>query len=154
MARRVHDVMRQNIKELVADELVEQLAHLPKSEEHQRQWNHISFASKFAHFFISSETFPPYDSYADKMLIYHLGYAGAILDRHHIYRAFTLNFNTLKARLQFDCTTRELDKYLWLSGVYRQWRNNPENPKINVDAHRLFVNASEETKRDLEIIMG
>jgi hypothetical protein len=154
MGRRVHDVMRQNIKEFAADELVEQLAHLPKSEEHQREWNHISFASKFAHFFINSEMFPIYDSYADKMLIFHLGYAAAILDQDHVYRAFTLNFNTLKALLQFDCTTRELDKYLWLAGVYRKWRKNPQNSKINVDAHRLFVNASGETTRDLEIMMG
>ena len=28
------------------------------------------------------------------------------------------------------------------------------NSKINVDAHRLFVNASGETTRDLEIMMG
>lgn len=114
----------------------------------------VKRAKNFAHFFINSEMFPIYDSYADKMLIFHLGYAAAILDQDHVYRAFTLNFNTLKALLQFDCTTRELDKYLWLAGVYRKWRKNPQNSKINVDAHRLFVNASGETTRDLEIMMG
>jgi len=154
MARRVHSVMRQNINELAVNELVELLANLPKSEAHQRQWNHISFASKFAHFFIDSERFPIYDFHANKMLIYHLGNTAATFDPEHRYRAFTVNFNTVKSQVGCPCSTRELDKYLWLAGVYRQWLGNQENPKINADANRLFVNASEEIKHDLEVILG
>ena len=42
-------------------DLVEKLASLPGRQ-------HLSFASKFAHFFIDMERFPIYDSYAVKMV--------------------------------------------------------------------------------------
>src|SRR5690349_6766320 len=49
--------------------LVEELAALSGMK-------HTSFASKFAHFFIDVERFPIYDSYAVKMVAYHLGPQG------------------------------------------------------------------------------
>jgi hypothetical protein len=91
--------MNEPISVLQDHELVERLAFLPKSQERQRQMNHLSFASKFAHFFVDTELFPIYDSFAAKMLIHHLGSARAISDGAHPYRvAFITNFKTVKER--------------------------------------------------------
>jgi len=51
------------------------------------------FASKFAHFFIDPDQFPIYDSYAVKMLTYHLNGKG----REGLsYEQFAAGFSALK----------------------------------------------------------
>src|SRR5689334_15658030 len=70
--RHVHHVMSQEGQAVGDYDLVERLARLP-SMDGQRSWTLFSFASKLAHFFIDSEHFPIYDSFADKMLRHHLG---------------------------------------------------------------------------------
>jgi len=148
--RHVHRVMSQTTEGLQEYELVGRLALLPTSEDGQKPWKLFSFASKFAHFFIDSERFPIYDSFAEKMLAYHLGPNACLRNSLNPYQAFVMNFNNVRMRADLTCTTRELDKYLWLAGLYRQWKANPAKPRINVDAERLFVNASGEITRELE----
>ena len=88
------------------------------------------------------------------MLAYHLGAAVFLRNSSHPYRAFMTNFNSLRMRASLVCSTRELDKYLWLTGLYREWKRFPEKPRINVDVERLFAKASGEIKRDLALMMG
>src|SRR6266478_4868748 len=61
------DVMSKEGK--IADvDFVEELATLP-----EMKYKHISFASKFAHFFVNAQRFPIYDSVAISMIEFHLG---------------------------------------------------------------------------------
>src|SRR6266550_6825574 len=54
MAEHVEDVMKQSERPTDRVELVEKLAKLPKESGEQQQ-NFVSFASKFAHFFVRSD---------------------------------------------------------------------------------------------------
>src|SRR6266566_1883816 len=84
------DVMPKEGK--IADvDFVEELATLPEIK-----YKHISFSSKFAHFFIDKERFPIYDSFAEDMVKFHLGRQGWIKDKEHPYRAFFQNLVKLK----------------------------------------------------------
>ena len=56
---------------------------------------HLSFASKFAHFFIDMERFPIYDFFSLKMVAYHLGRQELTRNTAHPYQAFIENINRL-----------------------------------------------------------
>jgi hypothetical protein len=124
--------------------LVEELAALSGM-------NHISFASKFAHFFINVERFPIYDSYAVKMVAYHLGQQGQNGDTEHPYKSYVANLNKLKQCAQLSCTTRELDHYLWLAGMYRKWRANT-GVHIGSEVSSLFSSQSPEITTNLKML--
>ncbi|HSH81625.1 MAG TPA: hypothetical protein VLA19_24105 [Herpetosiphonaceae bacterium] len=118
--------------------LIERLAALPKAPAQQSERKHVSFASKFAHFFIDRERFPIYDSYAEQMAAYHLGPKGRITDLAHPYWAFVLNLHALRERAGLSCSAAELDRYLWLAGLYRAWQRNPK-AQINAEVAQLFA---------------
>ena len=120
--------------ELEASDLVEQLASLSGRK-------HRSFASKFAHFFIDMERFPIYDSFAVKMVAYHLGKHGQAHDTKYPYKAFIENINRLKKHAHLSCTSKELDRYLWLAGLYRTWLRNRDS-QINAEVKELFKSPS------------
>ena len=132
MARHIVDVLnaREGFDDI--DFLVEELATLPRRK-------HISFASKFVHFFIDKERFPIYDSFAEDMVKFHLGRQGWIKDKEHPYRAFFQNLVKLKEQVcsQGPCTYEALDRYLWLTGLYKAHRTKA-NPKINREVEELF----------------
>lgn len=150
MAEHVTKVMAE--KPATIPNLVDRLASLPKAPGQQSQRNHLSFASKFAHFFIDPERFPIYDSYAAKMLSYHLDRREIERDKKHPYQAFVNNFLRLKERAHLSCTTRELDRYLWLAGLHLKFRKD-RNAKINVDARKLFASSSRETVAELKAML-
>jgi len=52
-------------------ELVEKLAALPIETEGETKRRFTSFASKFAHFFISQDNYPIMDKYSEKMVAFH-----------------------------------------------------------------------------------
>jgi hypothetical protein len=112
---------------------------------------HTSFASKFAHFFIDVERFPIYDSYAVKMVAYHLGQEGKNGDIEHPYKSFVENLHKLMRCAQLSCTTRELDHYLWLAGMSRKWRANP-GAHIGSEVSSLFSSQSPEVVTDLKML--
>ncbi len=131
MARHIESIMREGV--MVDDvDLVEQFASLPG-------WKHISFASKFAHFFIDKERFPIYDSFAEDMVKFHLSRQIWILDKEHPYRAFVHNLIQLKEEVGFhgSCTYESLDRYLWLTGLYKAYKTKA-NPQINREVEELF----------------
>jgi|SRR6266852_2048109 len=129
MAQHVVDVML-DLKNIEDVELVEELATLTGRK-------HLSFASKFAHFFIDMERFPIYDSFAVKMVAYHLGRQGKVTNTAHPYKAFVENINRLKERAHLSCTSKEIDRYLWLAGLYQEWRTAAK-PEINREIEELF----------------
>ncbi|MGH2799905.1 MAG: hypothetical protein ACRDM0_20070, partial [Thermoleophilaceae bacterium] len=128
--------------------LVESLAEVPTTPD-GRPRRYVSFASKFAHFFVSSERFPIYDSYADRMLLFHLGPSA---ERNHArpYEAFVRNIDTLRNECAIDCTYRELDRYLWVAGQYRAWTERKRG--LNTELSRVFENPSAEQQTLLRAI--
>ena len=143
MAQRVTEVMR-NASRMEDADLVERLACLDDRK-------HRSFASKFAHFFIDMERFPIFDSYALKMVTYHLGPGGRVVDSAHPYRAFIENIHRLKSYAGLSCTTRELDRYLWLAGLYQAWCRNHAS-QINAEVAKMFESPSQEIAADLTVL--
>lgn len=77
-----------------------------------------SLASKFAHFFIRADLFPIYDSYASRMVNYHLrgDFKNICVNKTHPYRLFYQDFIELKRFAPKSCNNRELDWYLWMRG--------------------------------------
>ncbi len=133
-------------------ELVERIAKLPIIEGQATQRRHLSFASKFAHFFLDVERFPILDSYAAKMVDYHLGRGLRVRNAEHPYRAFLTNFGLLKQLAGWTGCNRELDHYLWIAGQYRTWRKNHEAP-INAELSRLFAGAADGVEADLAVLL-
>ncbi len=143
MAQHVTEVM-QDVSGMEDADLVERLASLNERK-------HRSFASKFAHFFIDRERFPIFDSYALKMVTYHLGPEGQVIDSAHPYRAFVENIHRLKSYAGLSCTTRELDRYLWLAGLHQEWLRNPATP-INAEVAEMFKNPPPKVMAELAIL--
>src|SRR5216683_3208459 len=140
MAQHVTEVM-QGANRMEDADLVKELASLNSRK-------HLSFASKFAHFFIDMERFPIYDSYAVKMVAYHLGRHGQDRKTEYPYKAFVEDLHILRRNVQFSCSTRELDHYLWLAGLYQVWLRNPVSP-INIEVKELFKILSSVTPDEL-----
>lgn len=131
-------------------ELVESLANIPTTSD-GRPRRYVSFASKFAHFFINSERFPIYDSYAERMLSLHLG-ASAVRDPARPYEAFTANLGRLMHEYGLGCSYRELDRYLWLAGQYRAYEKGGR--MLNTELVHLFDNPSAEQRALLRTLRG
>jgi len=82
MARHVMAVLSETDLARAGPELVERLATPPPAPGQKRRRTHLSFAAKFAHFFIDAERYPILDSYAAKMVELHLpGEPSAASDR-------------------------------------------------------------------------
>lgn len=150
MARHVVDVMNRPNASVRDHRLIEELAALPRADGQRTNRNHLSFASKFAHFFIDAEKFPIYDTFAAKMLIHHLGLQAAVADPLHPYRTFLENFVNLKKSAELTCTTKELDSYLWLAGLFREWKKSGDKARINTEVFRLFNDSSKEVQMLLD----
>lgn len=129
--------------------LVEQISFLPMAPGQQSQRRYVSFASKFCHFFVDAERFPIYDSYAANTLGHHLGRRLLVRNADHPYQAYVANFKLLRERARLVCSTRELDIYLWVAGVYRRWRARPD-ARINVEASSIFDRPSADVITELE----
>jgi len=115
----------------------------------------IRGGNAFAHFFIDPDQFPIYDSYAVKMLTYHLNGKG----REGLsYEQFAAGFSALKDALDFPVTTRELDRYLWLAGQLRAWKGlvpwRRPYPGINSELQRLFESPAREVQELTRAVLG
>ena len=121
-------------------DLVERLAAVPSEGRVRR---HLSFASKFAHFFVDKDRYPIFDSYAARGLRHHLDGARLPYDDPPAYVDYVEALGALTALSGIECSGREVDRYLWLSGLYRAWRRDAA-AKINVEARDLFLGAEHE----------
>ncbi len=122
--------------------LVEEFAKLRDYAEDGEARRHLSFASKFAHFFISDELFPIYDSYAAMTLSYHLRGRAVAPDTAPPYAEYIADLNALQEQAGISCSGIDLDAYLWLTGLYMEWRKSrtkDKQPKINREVRELFA---------------
>jgi hypothetical protein len=130
--------------------LVESLADIPTTLNGKPR-RYVSFASKFAHFFISAERFPIYDSYAERVLLFHLR-PGAQRDRARPYEAFIANLERLSQTYGLKCTHRELDRYLWIAGLFRAYGQGER--RLNAELLQLFDNPTVEQRGLLAKLRG
>jgi hypothetical protein len=151
MAKHVASVFSRADLGTAGAELVERLADLPPAERQKQKRHHYSFASKFAHFFVSEDRFPIMDSYALKMLKVHLG-RGYSKNPAHPYAAFVGNFHEVQRLSGFAGSNRELDRYLWLAGEYAAWKKNP-SARINSELADLFAQRSPEVMPLLGVLL-
>jgi hypothetical protein len=146
MAEHVESLMRARGSLPPDLDLVEQIA-----TAHGLPYRFYSFASKFAHFFFDGEQFPIYDSYAVRMVTYHVGKADCLNDKDHLYGSYVANFTRLKESIEFSATTRECDRYLFLAGQYRARDGLPPWKKpyagISSEILRLFKDHDEDASR-------
>jgi hypothetical protein len=150
MYAHVLDVFGSPWQHLAPADLVKRLAAVPGR-------THTSFAAKFCHFFIDQERFPIYDFYADWMVRWHLGRRQAASEPTHAYRAFLTNLYALRKRDQIVCTSRELDRYLWIAGQYRWWKRKGAAAGTNTELRkRLFERGATDpaVEADLDELAG
>lgn len=98
------------------------------------------FASKYAHFFVDPDRFPVYDKYAARALLFHWGsFEPSVMDGASRYRHFcTVLDRVLAASELDDVSLGDVDAYLWLAGIYREWLRRGKHAAINSEAKKLF----------------
>ena len=138
-------------KSLSADELVAQIALLDLGDG-KRARQHISFASKLCHFFVDEACFPIYDKGACDALRFHLG-DDYYHDGANLYSSFQENPRRLKNASGITTTGREMDRYLWLVGMYMKWKRSKSKRMVNAALLRVFIRPASEDKADLAILV-
>jgi hypothetical protein len=140
MAVHLSDVMLREDLDRTSPSLVDCLSALPPTAKKPKQWHLTSFASKFAHFFICPDHFPILDSYAETMVLKHLG-KGVSYKPGKRYGQFFERITLLRQQNGLndvsEVSNRVLDGYLWIAGQYAAWRKEPAGP-INAELRELF----------------
>jgi hypothetical protein len=127
-------------------ETVDEIARLPATNRH-----HLTFASKFAHFFIDPARFHVFEGYAVTMLRHHLQRTTLVIDNHNPYWAFTENISTLATVSGVNAAPRDLDAYFWIASAFRAWQQD-KTSVINQDLRQLFQTPRPEVARDLAVL--
>jgi hypothetical protein len=154
MANHVRDVLNNSAGIDVGNErdLVQRIASIrPLPGDKPRVFT--SFSAKFCHFFIDSERFPIYDEAARTMLRLHLGTTYKPT-KDAPYEAFCIAFE--KLRVQVGASARDLDRYLWLAGMYDRWlrqRLRKQGPLVNAELLRLFTAPTKEVVQELDLML-
>ncbi len=152
MAEHVGQVMADTDPVEAGLDLAERIARLPPAEG-RKQYRFHSFAAKFCHFFVNSERFPILDWYAEEMVRYHLGETNLVHCGDQRYVAFVENATRLAFAGGLPGPTRDLDRYLWLAGVYRYWLRTKKRD-INSEILATIERPSGEDARDIRGMMG
>jgi len=134
-------------------DLVERIAALPPGPGAKSR-REISFASKFCHFFVNSKI-PIYDGAAKAVIKLHLGTKACATNKARPYLAFCTNFNCLRRLAKLKCKTKELDHYLWLTGMYMRWlkQRSRAQPRVNAELRRIFGHPSRTVAAALDAML-
>lgn len=133
-------------------DLVERLAQIPSDPVAGARGNYlVSFASKFAHFFICADAFPLYDKYALAMVNHHLGLKAPRQGEKVRYLPFASNVDRLCKLAGLTVSYRQLDRYLWITGQYKVWEplKDKKKAKINKAVSALFENEAKRLNTEL-----
>jgi hypothetical protein len=130
--------------------IVEQIARVKRGEV---IWEYVSFASKFVHWFVAPEAAPIYDAWAVEALRHHHGrlkWAG-----RSTYRAYAEYVFGLREASGLDCSIREMDRYLWMSGMYRAWVAAEDRGKVGLsgEVRGLFESANPSVQHALRTLV-
>lgn len=97
-------------------ELVETLATVPDPSTQTGYRYYHSFASKYAHFFLSPDVFPIYDSMAEKALRQILRSQLRLGEHKGKYLRFVICMQTAFGGLIGEYNWSQIDRFLWLVG--------------------------------------
>ena len=141
MARHILKLSAENGLELPGDapaDVVERIGFMGKPSADRVGC--LVFASKYAHFFVNPRRIPIYDKYAAQALLFHWGsFEATVMDGRHRYRNFCVVLDRVLAQSKLPrVSLGDLDAYLWLSGVYREWLRNHAKAEINAEAKTFF----------------
>jgi hypothetical protein len=134
MGRHVADLMTRSPRPAGVT-LVEVMASVPGVPDRR----FTSFSAKFCHFFVNEEEYPIYDDAAKEALRLHLaGSYNASDDRP--YKAFVESFTEFRRTLgpegsEFMC--RDIDRYLWLTGMYLRWLRERGSDEVRINEELL-----------------
>lgn len=111
-----------------------------------------SFASKYAHWFVDEEL-PIYDSWAIRAVSHHFG---RMTWRTTAYRDFAGHVYALREASGLDCTIREMDRYLWMSGMYRAWVGAAEKDRLGLsgEVRGLLESGGPVVRAELRVLLG
>jgi hypothetical protein len=154
MADHVWQVLAKHPIEDLGPDIVKHIARLPSSGD-DKQRKFVSFAAKFCHFFIDQERFPIYDEAAREVLKLHLGQKALVVDEEDPYTAFCSNLNLLRNAAQIQGSGRDLDRYLWITGMYMKWLRVKGKPKqqMNVELRGMFENPGQDMENELAALL-
>lgn len=144
---RIVEVMATPMAEAVGS--VERIAKTKVGDRFHWYW---SFASKYSHWFIDDEL-PIYDSWAIRAVSHHFG---RMTWKTTAYRDFAEHVYALREASGLDCTIREMDRYLWMSGMYRAWAGAEEKDKLGLSGEvgGLFERDDPEVQCVLRRLLG
>jgi len=150
MAEHIRGIFADPSTPTVDVSLVERIARLP-AKQGEKPRLLASFASKFCHFFVNAQTFPMYDEAARDTLRLHLG-DGYIVDGKQPYVAFCQNLSRLRELANLDCKTKELDQYLWLTGMVMRWQKErtKKTQRIGAELKAVLEHPSPEIIAELK----
>jgi len=154
MAEWVHKLLGNGRRQEHGIELVETMAAL-KPNEGDKQRVFTSFAAKFCHFFVDGERYPIYDDAARQALRLHLG-KSYVEDPPHPYTGFCAGFDRLRTEARLEANTRELDRYLWLMGMYLRWhkaRQKNTKPIVNEELGSLLNAPTPKFAKELKAML-
>ncbi len=140
MARHVHKILS-NPRKASGPELIDALAANGKM--------YRSFASKYGHFFVDRDKFPILDQYVLKSLAHHRGERKVSPSS---YKEFHTSFLQLHEVCEISYGNKEIDQYLWISGMYRHWLKKG-NAELGRDACGLFSSSSPRIVELLQILL-
>jgi hypothetical protein len=88
------------------------------------------------------------------MLHFHLGKNGYPSSKDEPYKAFCEAFARLRAPLPLE-GDRDLDRYLWIGGMYARWlrQRGSKNVLVNAELLSLFKAPGAEAARDLDAML-
>ncbi len=135
------------------DDLAEAIASLPNAEGDAVAQRHWSFTSKILHFFVDGDRYPIYDSFCRIMVSYHLGPGGRVPDAGNPYRAFMANLERVRELSTIEASLRDLDRYMWLVGQYRDWLKKGDEAITNGELRGLFESEEAEAQADLRLLL-
>jgi hypothetical protein len=142
MSRHVHETLSRDDFAEQGIALVDRIAAF---SHNGRKSTHISFASKFCHFFIDKKRFPIYDKAVRSAMELHLG-----CPSDATYAALIDNLQRLRRASKIHGSTQDVDRYLWIVGSYIHWKRDP---KINAEVRQVFENPSPDERRDLDELL-
>ena len=113
---------------------------------------HWSFASKFGHWFVHG-WLPIYDYWAIRAVTHHFG---RIRWRTTAYRDLAEHVYALREASCLSCTPREMDRYLWVSGMYRAWVGAEDQGKLGLsgEVSGLFASHDPHVRHALAVLLG
>jgi hypothetical protein len=69
------------------------------------------------------------------------------------YAAFRKNLRLLTDASDIAANGRELDRYLWIAGMYLRWKRSKSKPLVNAELLKMFRLPTAEDKNDLAILI-